>query len=28
LTAETVEESLKYAAQSIRNEILLDVKVS
>lgn len=27
LTAEAVEEALKYAAQSVRNEVLLDVKV-
>lgn len=27
LTAEAVEEALKYAAQSVKNEILLDVKV-
>ncbi|MDQ3006954.1 MAG: DUF433 domain-containing protein [Chloroflexota bacterium] len=27
LTLEAVEEALKYAAQSVRNEILLDVKV-
>ncbi len=27
LTAEAVAEALKYAAQSVRNEILLDVKV-
>ena len=27
LTAEAVEESLKYAAQSVKNEVLLDVKV-
>ncbi len=28
LTAEAVEEALRYAAQSVKNEILLDVKVS
>ena len=28
LTAEAVEEALKYAAQSVKNEILLDVKVA
>ncbi|MCX6057512.1 MAG: DUF433 domain-containing protein [Chloroflexi bacterium] len=28
LTAEAEEEALKYAAQSIKNEILLDVQVS
>lgn len=28
LTAETIEESLRYAAQSVKNEILLDVKVA
>jgi len=28
LTAEAVEEALKYAAQSVKNEILLDVKVT
>ena len=28
LTAEAVEEALRYAAQSVRNEILLDVKVA
>jgi len=27
LTAEAVDEALKYAAQSVRNEVLLDVKV-
>ncbi len=27
LTAEDVEEALKYAAQSVKNEVLLDVKV-
>ncbi len=27
LTAEAVEEALKYAAQLVKNEILLDVKV-
>lgn len=27
LTAETIEEALRYAAQSVKNEILLDVKV-
>jgi len=27
LTAEAVEEALKYAAQSVKNEVLLDVKV-
>ena len=27
LTAEAIEEALKYAAQSVKNEILLDVKV-
>jgi uncharacterized protein (DUF433 family) len=27
LTAEAVEEALKYAAQSVRNEVLLDVRV-
>jgi uncharacterized protein (DUF433 family) len=27
LTAEAIEESLRYAAQSVKNEILLDVKV-
>ena len=28
LTAEAVEEALRYAAQSVKNEILLDVKVA
>ena len=28
LTAEAVEEALKYAAQAVKNEVLLDVKVS
>lgn len=28
LTAEAVEEALRYAAQSVKNEVLLDVKVS
>ena len=28
LTAESVEEALRYAAQSVKNEILLDVKVA
>ncbi|MBE7434158.1 MAG: DUF433 domain-containing protein [Anaerolineales bacterium] len=28
LTAESIEEALRYAAQSVKNEILLDVKVS
>jgi uncharacterized protein (DUF433 family) len=28
LTAEAVEEALRYAAQSVKNEILLDVKVT
>ena len=28
LTTEAVEEALKYAAQAVKNEILLDVKVS
>ena len=28
LTAEAVEEALKYAAQSVKNEILLDAKVA
>ncbi len=28
LTAEAVEEALKYAAQSVKNEVLLDVKVA
>lgn len=27
LTPEAIEESLKYAAQSIKNEVILDVKV-
>lgn len=27
LTPEAVEEALKYAAQSVKNEVLLDVKV-
>lgn len=27
LTPEAIEEALKYAAQSVKNEILLDVKV-
>lgn len=27
LSSEAVEEALKYAAQSIRNEVVLDVKV-
>ena len=27
LTAEAIEEVLRYAAQSVKNEILLDVKV-
>jgi len=27
LTAEAVEEALKYAAQSIKNDVLLDVKI-
>ena len=27
LTAEAVKEALKYAAQSVKNEVLLDVKV-
>lgn len=27
LTGEAVEEALKYAAQSVKNEVLLDVKV-
>jgi len=27
LTAESIEEALKYAAQSVKNEVLLDVKV-
>jgi uncharacterized protein (DUF433 family) len=28
LTAETIEEALRYAALSVKNEILLDVKVA
>ena len=28
LTAEAVEEALRYAAQSVNNEILMDVKVA
>ena len=28
LTAESVGEALKYAAQSVKNEVLLDVKVA
>ena len=28
LTTEAVEEALKYAAQAVKNEVLLDVKVS
>ena len=28
LTAEAVEEALRYAAQSVKNEVLLDVKVA
>lgn len=28
LTAEAIEEALKYAAQSVKNEVLLDVKVA
>ncbi|MFZ5911703.1 MAG: DUF433 domain-containing protein [Chloroflexota bacterium] len=28
LTVEAVDEALKYAAQSVKNEILLDVKVA
>ncbi len=28
LTGEAVEEALRYAAQSVKNEILLDVKVA
>lgn len=28
LTAEAVEEALKYAAQSVKNEVLLTVKVA
>jgi len=27
LTAEAIEQALKYAAQSVKNEVLLDVKV-
>lgn len=27
LTSEAIEEALRYAAQSVKNEILLDVKV-
>jgi uncharacterized protein (DUF433 family) len=27
LTAEAVEDALRYAAQSVKNEVLLDVKV-
>ena len=27
VTAEAVEEALRYAAQSVKNEVLLDVKV-
>jgi len=27
LTAESIEEALRYAAQSVKNEVLLDVKV-
>ena len=27
LTSEAVEEALKYAAQSVKNDVLLDVKV-
>ena len=27
LTSESVEEALKYAAQSVKNDVLLDVKV-
>lgn len=27
LTVEAIEEALKYAAQSVKNEVLLDVKV-
>ena len=27
LTAEAVEEALRYAAQAVKNEVLLDVKV-
>ena len=28
LTAEAIEDALRYAAQSVKNEILLDVKVA
>ena len=28
LTAEAIEEALRYAAQSVKNEVLLDVKVT
>ena len=28
LTAEAIEEALRYAAQAVKNEILLDVKVA
>ena len=28
LTAEAIEEALRYAAQSVKNEVLLDVKVA
>ena len=28
LTAEAVEEALRYAAQSVKNEILLDIRVA
>ena len=28
LTAEAVEEALKYTAQSVKNEVLLDVKIT
>jgi len=28
LTTEAVEEALKYAAQAVKNEVLLDVKVN
>ncbi|HCB02080.1 MAG TPA: DUF433 domain-containing protein, partial [Anaerolineae bacterium] len=28
LTAEAIEEAIRYAAQSVKNEILLDVKVT
>jgi uncharacterized protein (DUF433 family) len=28
LTTEAVEQALKYAAQAVKNEVLLDVKVS